>query len=445
MDRPATSPRRPGCITPHDVSAKQVKAVGLVALLAAAGCTTDLDKLVDDGIDDGGPMHGDLPDAEVDQFPPPIMEPTFQDPDPIVDPAGTFAFTLLHGIVDAQRIYFCVIQNGEVQGDPWPEQGLRYGERWVGGGLPDVDPEQDDLQLLVIDADDDYVAGRTCSSIVADPLTVVTEGAAISTLVHSNAVAGDAGSDGGLADSGAAEAGVADAGSSPVVDAAAVSPADAAVVDTGVEPSEDAGPPLPPAIRVAYLPVIPAGTLITGGSYLLTLAGCLGGDYFTTPDERAICGSSYFPDRPTLTPMLVRMSRLVTFGNPSLQFLQASLAAGPVTLRSMPGRLNNGTQITIASEVPAGVIAPYPPIQSVAPLTYGSPLGVGSLELESEVGSTWSDSWGSALDDLDIEALAGLKGYTIVFLGPNPWLQSNVEDPWWHDPRFVLVENSPVP
>jgi hypothetical protein len=135
------------------------------------------------------------------------------------------------------------------------------------------------------------------------------------------------------------------------------------------------------------------------------------------------------------------MSRLVTFGNPSLQFLQASLGAGTVTLRSMPGRLNNGTQITVASDVPAGVIEPYPPLQSIAPATYGSPLAVGGLELESEVGATWSDSWGSALDDLEIEALAGLKGYTIVFMGPNPWLEGEAQ--WWHEPRFALVENSP--
>jgi hypothetical protein len=405
-----------------------LKAVGFVALLAGVGCTTDLDKLADDGIDDGGPTHGGSPDADIDQFPPPIMEPTFQDPDPIVDPPGMFAFTLLNGVVDAQRVYFCVVQEGEPQGDPWPEEGLRYGDRWVGGGLPDVDPVQDDLQLLIIDADEAYVTGRTCSSIVGDPLTVVTEGAAISGLVHSNAVAlvGDAGSDAGANDAGALEAGVADAGSSTEVDAA-TGQTDAAIVEAGAGPNEDAGPPLPPAIRVAYLPVIPAGTMITGGSYLLTLAGCLGGDYFTTPDERAICGSSYFPDRPTLTPIFVRMSRLVTFGNPSLQFLQASLGAGPLTLRSMPGRLNNGTQITIASDVPAGVIEPYPPLQSIAPATYGSPLAVGGLELESEIGTTWSDSWGSALDDLEIEALAGLKGYTIVFMGPNPWLEGEAQ------------------
>jgi hypothetical protein len=368
------------------------------------------------------------------------MEPTFQDPDPIVDPPGMFAFTLLNGVVDAQRIYFCVVQEGELQGDPWPEEGLRYGDRWVSGDLPDVDPEQDDLQLLVIDADEAYVAGRTCSSIVGDPLTVVVAGAASGALVHSNAVAGDAGSDGGLADGGVVEAGVPDAGSNTGADAA-VGPVDAAIAAADAGPSEDAGPPVPPAIRVAYLPLIPSGTMSTTGSYLLTLSGCFGGDSFTTPDERAICGNSYFPDRSTLTPMLVRMSRLVTFGNPSLQFLQASLGAGTVTLRSMPGRLNNGTQITVASDVPAGVIEPYPPLQSIAPATYGSPLAVGGLELESEVGATWSDSWGSALDDLEIEALAGLKGYTIVFMGPNPWLEGEAQ--WWHEPRFALVENSP--
>jgi hypothetical protein len=251
--------------------------------------------------------------------------------------------------------------------------------------------------------------------------------------LSSNALAllSDAGADGGV------EAGVPDSGSpGPGV----------TLVDGGtvVDASdEDAGPPERPAIRVAYLPVIPAGTMSSVGSYLLSLAGCLGGDYFTTPEERSVCGGNYFPDRSTLTPMLVRMSRLVTFGNPSLQFLQASLGAGTVTLRSMPGVLNNGTQITIATDVPPGVLDPYPPLQSVAPNTYGFPLGVGGLELQSAVGATWSDSWSSALEALDIEALEGLTGYTIVLVGPSPWLQDDIEDPWWNEPRFVLVRNSP--
>jgi hypothetical protein len=137
------------------------------------------------------------------------------------------------------------------------------------------------------------------------------------------------------------------------------------------------------------------------------------------------------------------MSRFVTFGNPSLQFMQASLGAEIATLRSMPGLLNNGTQITIASDVIAGVLEPYPPIQSVAPPTFGDPLAVGTLELTSDFGATWSDSWGSALEGLGIDALEGLKGYTIVFVGPSPWLVSDVQDPWWHAPKFVLVENSP--
>jgi hypothetical protein len=232
----------------------------------------------------------------------------------------------------------------------------------------------------------------------------------------------------------------------PGSDAAVVVPSDDAAVIDGMDggplpdaAAVDASLELPPAIRVAFLPVVPAGTMSNVGSYLLTVAGCLGG--FSHPEDRAVCGNSYFPDRPTLRPMLVRMSRLVTFGNPSLQFMQASLGAGIVTARSTPGVLNNGTQITIATEVAPGVIDPYPPIQSVAPGTFGDPLGVGGLELTSETGQTWSDSWSSALEELDIEALQGVTGYTLVFVGPSPWLEDDAQ--WWNEPRFTLVRNSP--
>jgi hypothetical protein len=418
-----------------------------MGLWAATACTTDLDMLVDDGVDDGGPSHTDSPDGAIDQFPPPFMEPTVTDPDPIVDPAGAFAFTLLHGVVDTPRIFFCLANNGQAQGDPWPEQGLGFGEAWVSDELPEGDPEVDSLQIIVIGADADLIDSRDCEAILDDPRTAVTlggVGSALTRRVGPAALAlADAGSsDAGLMDAGLLDAGLPDAGS----DAAVVGSSGDAAIGSGVDSgaiqdaaAADAAAEIPPAIRAAFLPMVPAGTMRNVGSYLLTVAGCLGG--FSHPEDRAVCGSSYFPDRPTLRPMLVRMSRLVTFGNPSLQFLQASLGAGIVTLRSTPGILNNGTQITIATDVAPGVIDPYPPVQSVAPGTFGDPLGVGGLELTSEIGQTWSDSWGSALAALDIEALAGLTGYTLVFVGPNPWLEDDAQ--WWNEPRFTMVRNSP--
>jgi hypothetical protein len=409
-------------------------------LLVTTACTTDLDKLVDDGIDDGGPSQVNGPDGAVDQFPPPFMEPTLTDPDPIIDPAGDFAFTLVHGVVDAPRIFFCLANQGEPVGDPWPNEGLGFGEAWVSDELPAGDPESESLQIIVIGADPDLIDGRDCVMVLEDPRSELMLGGVASALtrsVHATVLA--------VSDAGSNDAGPTDAGL-PGSDAAVVVPSDDAAVIDGMDggplpdaAAVDASLELPPAIRVAFLPVVPAGTMSNVGSYLLTVAGCLGG--FSHPEDRAVCGNSYFPDRPTLRPMLVRMSRLVTFGNPSLQFMQASLGAGIVTARSTPGVLNNGTQITIATEVAPGVIDPYPPIQSVAPGTFGDPLGVGGLELTSETGQTWSDSWSSALEELDIEALQGVTGYTLVFVGPSPWLEDDAQ--WWNEPRFTLVRNSP--
>jgi hypothetical protein len=407
-----------------------------MVLLGATACTTDLDRLADDGVDDGGPAQASSPDGAVDQFPPPFMEPTITNPDPIVDPAGAFAFTLVHGVVDASRIFFCVASGGEVHGDPWPEEGLGFGETWVSDQLPEGEPEEDSLQIVVIGADADLIDGRDCAAILDDPRTDLTLGAVVSSRTRRVDTVALAISDAGSSDAGWVDAG-SDAALAPSEDAAVSSgadsgaPQDAAGIDGAVE--------IPPAIRAAFLPVVPAGTMSSGGSYLLTVAGCLGG--FSHPEDRAVCGSSYFPHRSTLSPMLVRLSRLVTFGNPSLQFLQASLGAGIVTLRSTPGPLNNGTQITIATDVAPGVIDPYPPIQSVAPATFGDPLGIGGLELTSEIGQTWADAWGPALQALDIEELAGLTGYTLLFVGPSPWLEDDAQ--WWNEPRFTLVRNSP--
>ncbi|HTM44068.1 MAG TPA: hypothetical protein VL137_03880, partial [Polyangiaceae bacterium] len=104
--------------------------------------------------------------------------------------------------------------------------------------------------------------------------------------------------------------------------------------------------------------------------------------------------------------------------------------------------LRAGTQVAIATAVASGTIAPYPPLDSIAAPTFGDPLASASLTITSDLGETWSNSWGEALARGNLTGLDSLKGYTAVYVGPNPW--AGQDGPVnWNDPKITVVSNSP--
>lgn len=308
-----------------------------------------------------------------------------------------FALTLLHGVVDVQTLFFCWTDAaGDPVGDPWPSEGLSFGQSLARDidHLDGRDPSDDALGLIALATSVAIAGSDDCPGLLARDDAVITMGAAEGEQTYHS----DAGADAGFS--------------------------------------------VPP-LRAAVLPLVPAGSLDAGGSYLMALGGCLGGSDLEARPEGGVCGPSFFVDRPTLMPMLVRLSRQVAFGNPTLQFMQASLGAGEVSALSVPNALHGGQQVTLATRVGVGVIAPYPPLMSVALQTFGSPLKSVALHVESNEGEPWTSTWGKALALGGIDEIETLRGYTLVLLGASPWLQSEYDDEWWNPTTVAFVKNSP--
>lgn len=376
-------------------------ALLLLGWLLSGSCTSNLESLADDGHHDASlpPDGGGEGGSGGASFPPPAggSPPTSPPVDQDLEPQGVFALTLLHGVVDVQTLFFCWTDaDGDAVGDPWPSEGLAFGQSLVRDidHLDGRDPDEDALGLIALATSEAIASSDDCAGLLARDDAVITVGAAGGQQTRPS----DAGADAGFAE---------------------------------------------PPLRAAVLPLVPAGSLDSGGSYLLALGGCLGGVDLEVKPERGVCGPSFFVDRPTLMPMLVRLSRQVAFGNPTLQFMQGSLGAGEVSALSVPNALHGGQQVTLATRVGVGVIAPYPPLTSVALQTFGSPLKSVALHVESSEGDPWTSTWGKALELGGIDEIETLRGYTLVLLGASPWLQSEYDDQWWNPTTLVFVKNSP--
>ena len=337
------------------------------------------------------------------------------EPDVFVEPTGVSKLTLLHAVVDSPRIAFCFAKVVDglptaPVGGPLPAGGLDFGASLVATKLEGVDWDKDDLLPIIVAGDFSLLVGKSCVEAVA--------------LAASFA----------LPDSDAAS------------DAGAAADADASVLDSAVDgdASDDASPPLPPPpkLRSAELPVLPAGTLSTGYSLLLAAAGCIGGAAFADPLETWACGPGYTTSTPTLSPVLVPLSRVVKPGAMGLQVVNAARAADPIDLASSYPQGSSIPKIHVVYDVAFGAISPRPPLLDYSATAFGSPIGASLLELGSQGSSVpvYTSTWKDAL------ALGGLSGvkdgqnYALVLVGPRP---NNAADKWWNGPRLVALPADP--
>lgn len=325
------------------------------------------------------------------------------------EPPGPRVLTLLHGVVDAPRLRFCLgPAGGPVSGNPMPANGLSFGGALVVRSVAGLDLASDALQIYAITGDDAVIAGRSCQSLIE----------------QANAQP-DAATD---ASSDAASEASRDAG--PLLDA-------------GSDGEASAPLPPPPPLRVATLPVLPAGTLALKSSYLLAVMGCIGqSDAFTDSLSDLVCGTGYRPDRPTLLPALVRMSRATRAGVLGLQVVNASRATASVTLGSAPPKGSAQSFITIAGNVKLGAIDPASADLSHAIGDFGSPLAKATLQvsLSTSASPDFTEPWSAALSAAGLSSLQAGSDYALVVIGPNATVGG---DKWWHAPLVTLVPTAP--
>lgn len=387
------------CTTDHSILEKQPNSGGSGGS-AGTGVAGSGGGAADAGL--GGGSGGVLLDATADQF---------------VEPPGDTAIQFVHGVVDATRVAFCFakVVSGTPQsalGAPWPSAGLAYGGVVGAGALAGLDVATDDVLPWVIAASSSELSGKSCAELIA---------------LGTPPPPPDGGTvDGGMADAGATDAGSNDGGSNDGGDAGAV----------------DAGLPVAPPVRALPLPMLPAGTLSGGYSTLLVATGCMGAPGFEHALDHLVCGADYAPDKPTLAPVLVRLSRVTSLSRVGLQFVHAALAGDDVSVTNVAPDGSSLPAFTFASGVVYGSIAPVPAFIGAGKANMGFPVGDPTLELYG-LGSSaalLTVPWKNALAPGGLTALEDNENFAVVLVGPRPGF-GLVQ--WWNPSGLTVVRSSP--
>jgi hypothetical protein len=338
------------------------------------------------------------------------------------EPLGDDVLTIVNGVVDAPSVALCFArltadgEGTELVGSPLPE--LPYGAHTILTGLEGISFADDTLVPWALAGDLALVDGLDCAAAVE----LAAEEEAKVTPSRESGGEGGAGGDGAGAQGGSSGTETA-AGGAAGAGGAAAEP----------EPLE------PPVLRARALPAIAAGSMATGRSVLMVLAGCLGGAAYTDVLEQAACGDDYSPSSPSVQPLVVKMSRKVGFDKVGLQGVQASPAlAAPIDLRVAA----DGVPLLLfASGVSLGGIEPRPADLRFGVAELGPSQSAYGLQAARDGGVLFEQPWPRILAASGIEELEPFRNYTAVLLGPDPLL---VEPGFWNESAFALVDSDPT-
>lgn len=429
-----------------------------MAALCLLGCVPDLGDLSESPLGppsepeplfvplEAGALPTPSPTGEPSSMPSvPSAVPTPVSPGSI-EPTGEGSLTLLHGVVDAPSLSFCVVLTregvSEVSEWPAPSGGLNFGHRVV---LPMRDafvPESTDVLVIALSGSP-ALPHETCETLLS-PSGYAFDGvfsmpSSVGAPTSLDAGAGAQLDAGALLDTGALPATGAE------LDAGALSDA-GSPRETDDAASLEASAPAPelPALRVAEVSRLLARSL-EDRSYLLVANGCLGAPGLRHEQEDMICGAGYSERRSTLGGAFFPLSRQVDFGTLGLQFANASQSFPNATVRSNPGTAP-GLFFTVASNVLLGNIAPYSARRSISVEDLGEPIDDILLDISTSPTEqvVLSVPWREALTPSAVE-LRNNSPFTLVLVGPSPLIELDDEYPvrWWNEPTVVATESRP--
>ncbi|MEO7033918.1 MAG: hypothetical protein ABI548_08550 [Polyangiaceae bacterium] len=322
------------------------------------------------------------------------------------EPPGSNVFTIVNGVVDAPSVVLCLAKVSAAGdsvpfGAPLTEEPFVYGDNIVLKSVPGAAFDADTLQPFIIAGELDLVAGLTCE----DAVTRAQDEEAVA--IDANARAADpaqAGASDGVTDPGAAGA---SSGGNPAGGSAAGDGGSGGATSVEVRSR----------LRLRKLPAIPAGTLSAGRSILYVATGCMGGATFNTASSAEYCGDGYTEQMPTVSGMLVSLSRRTLFGEAGMQFLHASLASQAVDVSSRPPLPAQDTGISLVSTVTAGQLAPHSAILSHPASEFGATRLYDVAILDGGTVLT-AEPWTDVLLRGGVKALTDGVTYALVLLGP---------------------------
>ena len=408
---------------------------------------------------------------------------------------GASLLAIVNGVVDAPQIALCLAKvdaqsNAVPFGDPLSSAPIEYGHGVVFHDLPGADLARDTLQPFAIAGDLELIAGLDCAAAIALALSEETakepplagdQAGTAATSVDPPPVAGQVGTagasvdppplggqggtagtsvdppsvggQGGTAGTSVDPPPVGGQGGTSGAGAAAAFAGESANVEGGAAAQAGSGgasrvpAPLRSRLRVRGLPAIGAGTLNAGRSLLLAINGCMGGLTFGGKDAESYCGAGYSERAPTLSAMLVSLSRRVAFGRTGMQVLNASLANDQIDVHSVPPFPSQDAALIIASNVVEGQVAPRPASLNSTAFDWGSQrlyrLEVSSKGFAASTNGnqSFSDSWGNVLARSGLHALVDTRTYALVLSGPEASRKAVRQ--LWNAPVLTVVAVDP--
>jgi hypothetical protein len=334
------------------------------------------------------------------------------------EPPGDDVLTLINGIVDAPRVLFCLTdgegRTPEGLGDPFPKGGLEYGTSLVLDDLSEFSLDGAAFAPAVIAGELDLVRDMDCEEALA--------------LARAEQVAPAAGEGGSAA-------------VPPASGGDASIPAESGGAGSGGS-AGDAGLPAiaPPRLRTGLLPIVPPGTLSAGRSMLLVGTGCIGGPAFVANEARLACGETYSAESPTLSAVLVRLSRTRGVGKLGLQVVQASLATEEVEVRSAPLTMVSELPITLTAQHGYGVVMPDTARIDLPASTFGATSSLWGVQVSQGGSVLYSEPWADIAEQSGV-TVQDSRSYSLVLVGPSVGLAPRY---FWNASRVVVVENDPT-
>lgn len=342
------------------------------------------------------------------------------------EPPGESVLTLVNGIVDAPSVALCLAKvdgDGTVTplGSPLTD-AFEYGQSLVLREVDGVEFESDGLEPIVIAGKLELIAGLDCDAAI---------NRARSEEELADRAGGETGQGGAAGDGNGMNAPSADSGGS----------AGEGGSTSGEGGGGGARPAAPArsALRVRGLPMIAAGTLNAGRSWLYAANGCLGGTAFDGELAAEYCGAGYTPREPTASAVLVSLSRQVAAEHVALQVVHASLANAQVELRSRPPFPSTATGVSITTVI-MGQVAPRP----ASTVNSLDDLGVSrkyQVSVEAGGKALYAQPWSSVLSQGGLKALKNGQGYALVFNGPSAELPSVPDS--WNAPTLTVIAVDP--
>ena len=337
------------------------------------------------------------------------------------EPPGTSLLTIVNGVVDAPRVALCLAKvdtdaNVVPFGDPLTEAPLDYAHSVVLHDVAGADLAEDTLQPFVIAGELELIAGMDCAAAIE--LAQNEEAATVAQAVSVAQAGAGAGGDGSTGDGGAS-------GESAGGSAGAAGAGPVAVRSR---------------LRARGLPAISAGTLTQGRSLALVANGCMGGATYSDANAVSYCGDGYSERTPSLSAVLVSLSRQHSFDHVGLQVVHASLANSEIQVRVKPPFPSQESGFSIAGQLTQGQVAPRPASVVNTAFDLGSDRSY-RVEVSAGGEALFSESWATVLENGGLTALANATTYALVLSGPRGDLKA-VSD-LWNAPALTVIAVDP--